>query len=219
MYLQCKPSLLWLFLHLENKGGNTLVTGSYLLDRKSELLGCSNRYWWDIYPIKLNYALFISFPPLETGSWWITNAWLLAKGRMGRAFSFLGQYILGTQKSLRQFVETVGVRFLGSPRFCIFHMKTHTAFGFCTWSLLPMLYKSSWIWHLHPIFILTYCDTGFPRYLDKQCTLLISSPYISVLQCILLVVTLYANINWQRYFSRDFHVDSARFKNIAFRIT
>lgn len=120
MYLQCKLSLLWLFLHLENKGGNTLVTGSYLLDRKSELLGCSNRYWWDIYPIKLNYALFISFPPLETGSWWITNAWLLAKGRMGRAFSFPGQYILGTQKSLRQFVETVGVRFLGSQDFVSF---------------------------------------------------------------------------------------------------
>lgn len=38
MYLQCKPSLLWLFLYLENKRGNKLGTGSYLLDKKLELL-------------------------------------------------------------------------------------------------------------------------------------------------------------------------------------
>lgn len=34
MFLQCKPSLLWLFLHLENRRENKLGIGSYLLNKK-----------------------------------------------------------------------------------------------------------------------------------------------------------------------------------------
>lgn len=38
MFLQCKSSLLWLVVHLENRRENKSGTGKYLLDKKSELL-------------------------------------------------------------------------------------------------------------------------------------------------------------------------------------